>query len=195
MGVQLLDIITKLSSWAMVAFFALFVYFKIKGQKTKYRFGLYSLISLVIMIVAGFAFFNTPQGKHILKTGDTSESVMSLGQKKKKAKTFKDPVQAITYRMKNTKTLFFQNSYSVVANGKNITVNITDKQDSIESIKLTVADLLKQVKKTEYQKFDAINFNIKLKKGQMKYNVPTSKLKVTANNKIKPAWIDKFQVK
>ncbi|EEI18934.1 hypothetical protein HMPREF0497_2169 [Lentilactobacillus buchneri ATCC 11577] len=46
---QLLDVITKLLSYAMVIFFALFAYSKIAKKPEKYPYGRYALVSLLLL--------------------------------------------------------------------------------------------------------------------------------------------------
>ncbi|WP_268913288.1 hypothetical protein [Lentilactobacillus sp. SPB1-3] len=189
MGVQLLDIITKLASYAMVICFGLFAYYKITDKSTNIHYGRYALLSLIIMIMFGTAFFLTPQGQHILKTGDTSDTVLS-GSAKKKA-VIKNPVTAVTKTYNDTNNLIFKHPTEVTLKSKKLNVTVADSRDTNGSLKLATAEILTTLKQSNLKDINNIQITyrpLNSQKTRLKYQLSKSQLinslpkKVTTNN-------------
>ena len=156
------DVITKLSSYAMVIFFAMFVYFKTTGKHGKYPYGKYALISLVLMAVFGTLFFNSPKGKEVIKKGNAEQT-------------------AVKKELNTTHTLLFDHQVKLHASQTALTVTVTDKSDTTESFRLTTIGILKAIKKTDYDRYDqfTIIFNRNVGNGRKRTIVKTMVTKQT----------------
>lgn len=177
MGVQLLDIITKLASYAMVICFGLFAYYRITNKQTNVHYGRYALVSLLIMIVFGTAFFLTPQGQRIIKTGNTSDTVLSGPAKKKKV--IKNPLTAATKTYHDTNNLIFKHPTKVVLTGNNLKINVADSRDTQESLKLASAEVLMALRQANLEQISTIQINyrpLNSRQPRLKYQISTHQL-------------------
>lgn len=179
---QLFDVITKLSSYAMVIFFAMFVYFKTTGKKGKYPYGKYALISLVLMAVFGTLFFNTPQGKNVIKKGNAEQEARTEKKAKSKQQTpTKTTKASVKQTLSTTRTLLFVHQTKFSSRGQVATIEVTDKRDTKESFRLTTIAILKAIKNSKYQQFNEfeIVFNRNVGNGQKKTIVKSTFKKST----------------
>jgi len=176
------DVITKLSSYAMVIFFAMFVYFKTTGKHGKYPYGKYALISLVLMAVFGTLFFNSPKGKEVIKKGNAEQAERTEKTVKKPArKSTQNTETAVKKELNTTHTLLFDHQVKLHASQTALTVTVTDKSDTTESFRLTTIGILKAIKKTDYDRYDqfTIIFNRNVGNGRKRTIVKTMVTKQT----------------
>ncbi len=195
MGVQLLDVITKLASYAMVVCFGLFAYYKITGKKTKVHYGWYALISLLIMVISGTAFFLTPQGQIILRTGNTTDSVLSAPAKKKVVS--KDPKVAVNKVFHATNNLIFNHHVQTRITGNHLIIKVADSKDTKESLKLVTAEVLTTLKQTNLKGIHQISVKYTTLKGQQRiaYKISSNTLKNKLPAKITVGHLNSFLIK
>lgn len=149
------DVITKLSSYAMVIFFAMFVYFKTTGKHGKYPYGKYALVSLVLMAVFGTLFFNSPKGKEVIKKGNAEQAERTEKTVKKPAKkSTKNTETAVKQKLSTTRKLLFKHQVKLHSSQTAFTVAVTDKRDTTESFRLTTIAILKAIKDSQYNRYD-----------------------------------------
>ncbi|GAD16041.1 hypothetical protein ABC628_04415 [Lentilactobacillus otakiensis] len=154
----LFDVITKLSSYAMVIFFAMFVYFKVTGKHGKYPYGKYALISLVLMAVFGTLFFNSPKGKEVIRKGNAEQAERTEKSVKKPTKVpTKSTESAVKHKLDTTHALLFDHQDQLRSSKSAFTVQVTDKRDTTESFKLTTVAILKAIKDSKYDQYERFN--------------------------------------
>lgn len=154
----LFDVITKLSSYAMVIFFAMFVYFKVTGKHGKYPYGKYALISLVLLVVFGTLFFNSPKGKEVIKKGNAEQAERTEKTTKKTSKKpTKSTEDSVKHTLSTAHSLLFEHQSKIVTSPRIFNVEVTDKRDTVESFRLTTIAVLKAIKNSKYQQYDTFN--------------------------------------
>lgn len=169
---QLFDVITKLSSYAMVIFFALFAYSKIAKKPQKYPYGKYALVSLLLMIVFGTLFFNSPRGKAVLKRGAQIQSSQTTSSHQNRATTM-----AVRKTVKST-TLLFTHHLTLTARSGVLEIRVRDQKDTLTSFKLTTVAIIKAIKHSDYQKYK--KFKIRFEKATDSGIRPVLSLTITS---------------
>lgn len=169
---QLFDVITKLSSYAMVIFFALFAYSKIAKKPQKYPYGKYTLVSLLLMIVFGTLFFNSPRGKAVLKRGAQIQSSQTTSSHQNRATTM-----AVRKTVKST-TLLFTHHLTLTERAGVLEIRVRDQKDTLTSFKLTTVAIIKAIKHSDYQKYK--KFKIRFEKATDSGIRPVLSLTITS---------------
>lgn len=169
---QLFDVITKLSSYAMVIFFALFAYSKIVKKPQKYPYGKYALVSLLLMIVFGTLFFNSPRGKAVLKRGAQIQSSQTTSSHQNRATT-----TAVRKTVKST-TLLFTHHLTLTERSGVLEIRVRDQKDTLTSFKLTTVAIIKAIKHSDYQKYK--KFKIRFEKATDSGIRPVLSLTITS---------------
>lgn len=188
----LFDVITKLSSYAMVIFFAMFVYFKVTGKRGKYPYGKYALVSLVLMAVFGTLFFNSPKGKEVIRKGNAEQAERTERSVKKPAnKPTKSTESMVKQKLNTTRTLLFEHQYKLTSSKSAFTVEVTDKRDTTESFRLTTVAILKAIKDSKYDRYETFNiiFNRNVGSGKKRTIVKSTFTK----EKLKKLDLDQLQ--
>lgn len=187
---QLLDVITKLSSYAMVIFLALFAYSKVTQKPEKYPYGRYALISLLLFAVFGTLFFNSPKGKAVLKAGNAGETTTARSTKNVSTlSTEKQVRQAL-----KSPTLLFKHRAFISTQNKNFNVTILDNRDTVDSLKLTTVDLLKAIKKSRYQKYQKFTISFQSDKANPEMRLKT-RYQQTTIRKLNPQQLSAAHLK
>lgn len=154
----LFDVITKLSSYAMVIFFAMFAYFKVTGKHGKYPYGKYALVSLILLIVFGTLFFNSPKGKQVIKKGNAEQAERTEKTVKPTAKqSTKSTQSSVKQTLDKTHALLFNHQVKFTTNKSVLTIEVTDKRDTVGSFKLTTVEILKAIKNSKYDQYQQFN--------------------------------------
>lgn len=169
---QLFDVITKLSSYAMVIFFALFAYSKIAKKPQKYPYGKYALVSLLLMIVFGTLFFNSPRGRAVLKRGAQIQSSQTTSSHQNRATTM-----AVRKTVKST-TLLFTHHLTLTERAGVLEIRVRDQKDTLTSFKLTTVAIIKAIKHSDYQKYK--KFKIRFEKATDSDIRPVLSLTITS---------------
>ena len=131
----------------MVIFFALFAYSKIAKKPQKYPYGKYALVSLLLMIVFGTLFFNSPRGRAVLKRGAQIQSSQTTSAHQTRATTM-----AVRKTVKSTTLLFTHHLTLTERLGGVLEIRVRDQKDTLTSFKLTTVAIIKAIKHSDYQK-------------------------------------------
>ncbi|MEE8824076.1 hypothetical protein LASUN_11480 [Lentilactobacillus sunkii] len=193
----LFDVITKLSSYAMVIFFAMFAYFKVTGKHGKYPYGKYALVSLILLIVFGTLFFNSPKGKQVIKKGNAEQAERTEKTGKTTAKqSTKSTQSSVKQTLDKTHALLFNHQVKFTTQNSDLTIEITDKRDTVGSFKLATVDILKAIKNSRFEPYDqfTIIFNRKGSSGQKRIVLKSTFTKKTLE-KLNPAKTGPDQLK
>lgn len=192
----LFDVITKLSSYAMVIFFAMFAYFKVTGKHGKYPYGKYALVSLLLLVIFGTLFFTSPKGKEVIKKGNAEQAERTEKTVKPSQKSTKPTQRSVKKTLDKTHALLFNHQVKFTTKDSNLTIEITDKRDTVGSFKLATVDILKAIKNSRYEPYDqfTIIFNRKGSDGQKRIILKSMFTKKTLE-KLNPAKTGPDQLK
>lgn len=142
----------------MVIFFAMFAYFKVTGKHGKYPYGKYALVSLVLLVVFGTLFFNSPKGKQVIKKGNAEQAERTEKTVKPTAKQSTKSTQiSVKQTLDKTHALLFNHQVKFMKNNSALTIEVTDKRDTFGSFKLTTVEILKAIKNSQYEQYQQFN--------------------------------------